>query len=231
MVAKIESTGQAEINAQLFVKTCGTLASTAALWSGIRRRIRRRNGAQTFAQVDRNVTDVGADSNPCTGEPGTLAQTYHDIFHGTINKTGSWSTGTLTGSLQLVPDNPASPPTPATSPPGSATRTTSTTTSSTKAALLEVLEAMQAAVVDDRVRTNPRYVIRGRRGLRFHRVAASAELICDCPQDPCSRSASSSLLLISPLCRAGSACAARMAGRALMSRAQPVDGVGSGRRD
>jgi hypothetical protein len=49
------------------------------------------------------------DVNPCTGEPGTTTQTFNDVFHGTINKTGSWFTGTTTGKIQFVPDNPASP--------------------------------------------------------------------------------------------------------------------------
>ena len=93
-----------------FVKICGTLASTAALCSlGTSAAFAGGNGATTFTQNDHGVTDVSADFNPCTGEPGTLTQTYNDVFHGTINKTGSWFTGTLTGSIQFVPDNPASP--------------------------------------------------------------------------------------------------------------------------
>src|SRR5436190_23328333 len=53
------------------------------------------NGAQTFTQHDHNLTSVSADFNPCTGDPGTLTETVNDIFHGTINKTGSWFTGTI----------------------------------------------------------------------------------------------------------------------------------------
>ena len=30
---------------------------------------------------------------------GTSTQTFNDVFHGTINKTGSWFTGTVTGSI------------------------------------------------------------------------------------------------------------------------------------
>jgi hypothetical protein len=33
--------------------------------------------------------------------------TYSDVFHGTINKTGLWFTGTLHGSVEFVPDDPA----------------------------------------------------------------------------------------------------------------------------
>jgi hypothetical protein len=54
-----------------------------------------------------NVVDVRADSNPCTGDTGTLTMTYNDIFHGTINKTGSWFAGTVEGTIEFAPDNPA----------------------------------------------------------------------------------------------------------------------------
>lgn len=91
-------------------KVCGALASTATLCSlGTPAAFAGGNGATTFTQTDHAVTDVSADVNPCTGEPGTTTQTYNDVFHGTINKTGSWFTGTVTGSIVFVPDNPASP--------------------------------------------------------------------------------------------------------------------------
>jgi hypothetical protein len=76
-----------------------TLGTSAAFAGG--------NGAVTFTQHDSNVVDISSDFNPCTGDSGTLTMTYDDIFHGTINKTGSWFTGTLHGSIQFVPDDPA----------------------------------------------------------------------------------------------------------------------------
>jgi len=65
------------------------------------------NGAQTFTQHDHNITDTHPDVNPCTGDPGTLNETFNDVFHGTINKTGSWFTGTAEGWFTFVPDDPA----------------------------------------------------------------------------------------------------------------------------
>ena len=69
------------------------------------------NGAQTFTQIDKNVVQVMTDNaNPCTGDLGTLTLTYNDIFHGTILANGtSWFTGTLTGSLLSVPNDPTKP--------------------------------------------------------------------------------------------------------------------------
>jgi hypothetical protein len=77
----------------------GMLGAPAAFAGG--------NGAVTFTQHDRDVVDVSSDVNPCTGDTGTLTMTYSDVFHGTINKTGSWFTGTLQGTIEFVPDNPA----------------------------------------------------------------------------------------------------------------------------
>jgi hypothetical protein len=81
------------------VGSLGMLAAPAAFAGG--------NGAVTFTQHDRDVVDVSSDVNPCTGDTGTLTMTYSDVFHGTINKTGSWFTGTLQGTIEFVPDNPA----------------------------------------------------------------------------------------------------------------------------
>lgn len=71
------------------------------------------NGAQTFTQIDKNVVQVmppgSGNGNPCSGADGTLTLTYNDVFHGTINKTGSWFTGTLTGTLLFVPLDPSQP--------------------------------------------------------------------------------------------------------------------------
>jgi len=57
------------------------------------------NGATTFTQHDHGVTDSFVDVVPCTSIPATITTTYNDVFHGTINKTGSWFTGTLTGTF------------------------------------------------------------------------------------------------------------------------------------
>jgi hypothetical protein len=90
------------------VRICGVFATAAALCIlGTSAAFAGGNGAVTFTQHDRNVVDVSADSNPCTGDTGTLTMTYNDIFHGTINKTGSCFTGTLEGTIEFVPDNPA----------------------------------------------------------------------------------------------------------------------------
>jgi hypothetical protein len=79
-----------------------TLAASTAAAGG--------NGAQTFTQVDKNVVEVDPGNvNPCNGDVGTLTLTYNDVFHSTINKNGSWFTGTLTGSLSFVPDDSGRP--------------------------------------------------------------------------------------------------------------------------
>lgn len=57
------------------------------------------NGATTFTQTDKGATDTFVDVIPCTGAPATITITYNDIFHGTINKTGSWFTGTMSGTV------------------------------------------------------------------------------------------------------------------------------------
>jgi hypothetical protein len=71
------------------------------------------NGAQTFTQIDKNVVEVdppgSGNGNPCSGADGTLTLVYNDVFHGTINKTGSWFTGTLTGTFSFVPVDPSQP--------------------------------------------------------------------------------------------------------------------------
>jgi hypothetical protein len=60
------------------------------------------NGATTFTQNDHGATDSFVDVIPCTGAPATINLTFNDVFHGTINKTGSWFTGTMTGSVLAV---------------------------------------------------------------------------------------------------------------------------------
>ena len=47
--------------------------------------------------------ELGAEG----GDTGTLTETYNDVFHETINKTGSWATGTVEGKFTFVPDDPA----------------------------------------------------------------------------------------------------------------------------
>ena len=90
------------------VRILGVFAATAALFTlGTSAAFAGGNGAMTFTQHDSNVVEVSTDVNPCTGDTGTLTMTYDAIFHVTINKTGSWATGTLHGSIQFVPDNPA----------------------------------------------------------------------------------------------------------------------------
>lgn len=82
-------------------------ASAGLLMLGAPAALAGGNGAQTFTQHDHNLTTVSADFNPCTGDPGTLTETVNDIFHGTINKTGSWFTGTIEGWFTFVPDDPS----------------------------------------------------------------------------------------------------------------------------
>src|SRR5262249_39549986 len=65
------------------------------------------NGARTFTQHQHHVTDTQRSPNPCTGDTGTLHETFNAIFHGTINKNGSWFTGPVEGKFPFVPDTPA----------------------------------------------------------------------------------------------------------------------------
>ena len=60
------------------------------------------NGATTFTENDHGVTDTFVDVIPCTGAPATITITYNAVFHGTINKTGSWFTGTMTGDVSAT---------------------------------------------------------------------------------------------------------------------------------
>ena len=89
------------IGAALAVATLGLASTSVALAGG--------NGAQTFTQHDHGLTMVIHDVNPCTGAPATITLVVNDVFHGTINKTGSWFTGTIEGTFSLVPDDPAQP--------------------------------------------------------------------------------------------------------------------------
>ena len=89
------------IGAALAVATLGLASTSVALAGG--------NGAQTFTQHDHGLTMVIHDVNPCTGAPATITLVVNDVFHGTINKTGSWFTGTLTGTFSFVPVDPSQP--------------------------------------------------------------------------------------------------------------------------
>jgi hypothetical protein len=74
-------------------------AVAAALVLGTPVALAGGNGATTFTQTDHNATDTFVDVVPCTGAPATINLTYNAVFHGTINKTGSWFTGTMTGTV------------------------------------------------------------------------------------------------------------------------------------
>ena len=86
----------------LLAVTAAFTVASAALAGG--------NGAQTFTQVDKNVTQGPSPAgNPCTGVPGNLTVTFNDIFHVTISDTHSGFNGTVTGSALFVPDDPSQP--------------------------------------------------------------------------------------------------------------------------
>ena len=87
----------------------GVLAGTlgALLAFGVPAALADGNGARTFTQHQHHVTDTQRSANPCTGDRGTLHETFNAVFHGTINKNGSWFTGTVEGKFTFVPDDPA----------------------------------------------------------------------------------------------------------------------------
>ncbi len=71
-------------------------------------------GAVSFTQTFKNVTEVSTDSNPCTGDLGTLTLTYNGVFHVTELTSGIgagtfWATGTLTGTFSFVPFDSSKP--------------------------------------------------------------------------------------------------------------------------
>jgi len=88
-----------------FGVVAGAFATLLAL--GVPAAFADGNGAQTFTQNDHNVTESVPSANPCTGDTGTLTDTANLVFHGTINNTGSWFTGTAEGTFTFVPDDPA----------------------------------------------------------------------------------------------------------------------------
>lgn len=62
-------------------------------------------GATTFTDTQQGVVDVFQDVNPCTGDPGTVSAVENQIFHSTINQTGSTFTGTVEGKFTFTPDD------------------------------------------------------------------------------------------------------------------------------
>ena len=88
-----------------FGVVAGTLAALLAL--GVPAAYADGNGATTFTQNDHNVTESMVSANPCTGDTGTLTDTFNSVFHGTISKTGSLFTGTAEAEFTFVPDDPA----------------------------------------------------------------------------------------------------------------------------
>lgn len=64
------------------------------------------NGATTFTQHDHAVAESFASPNPCTGDAGTVSDVHNAVFHGTINSTGSWFTGTVEGQFTFTPADP-----------------------------------------------------------------------------------------------------------------------------
>ena len=83
-----------------------TAAATSLLLIGAVSATAAGNGATSFTDNEHGVVDVFHDMNPCTGDPGTVSAVENQIFHGTINKTGSWFTGTVEGQFTLTPDDP-----------------------------------------------------------------------------------------------------------------------------
>jgi hypothetical protein len=89
-------------------KLClATLVVVPALAFGASSATAGGNGATTFTDNEHGVIDVFHDMNPCTGDPGTVSAVENQIFHGTINKTGSWFTGTVEGKFTFTPDDPS----------------------------------------------------------------------------------------------------------------------------
>jgi hypothetical protein len=89
-------------------KLClAALVSIPTLALGASSAVAGGNGATTFTDNQHGVIDVFASPNPCTGDPGTVSAVENQIFHGTINKTGSWFTGTVEGQFTFTPTDPS----------------------------------------------------------------------------------------------------------------------------
>jgi len=88
---------------------CGAVAATSVLLLGAASASADGNGATTFTDNEHGVVGVFHDMNPCTQDPGTVSDVENQIFHGTINKTGSWFTGTIEGKFTFTPDDTSKP--------------------------------------------------------------------------------------------------------------------------
>lgn len=69
-----------------------------------------------FAQADsqtlvlNDTTEVAPGENPCTGDPGTLTQTYNGVIHYTTDPNGGiHGTITFAGTFTFEPDEPGLP--------------------------------------------------------------------------------------------------------------------------
>jgi hypothetical protein len=87
--------------------TIAVIAATPLLAAGAVSASAGGNGATTFTDNQHGVVDVFQDMNPCTGDPGTVSAVENQVFHGTINKTGSTFTGTVEGQFTFTPDDPS----------------------------------------------------------------------------------------------------------------------------
>jgi len=68
------------------------------------------DGAVTFTQTFKDVSDTFPTPNPCTGDPGTVTITFNGVFHVTELPNGtSHFTITQTGDFVFVPDDPTQP--------------------------------------------------------------------------------------------------------------------------
>ena len=67
--------------------------------------------AQSFTQTFKDAVDVDPNNvNPCTGDPGTLTTVENGVIHVTLTANGGFHlTGTFTGALEFVPDDPSKP--------------------------------------------------------------------------------------------------------------------------
>jgi hypothetical protein len=55
-------------------------------------------------------TDSRASANPCSGAPGTLTIVFSGVIHTTDLEDGTLHvTGTMTGTVEFVPDDPSQP--------------------------------------------------------------------------------------------------------------------------
>jgi hypothetical protein len=67
--------------------------------------------AETLTQTFHNAIEVDPDNvHPCTGDEGTLTTVENGVIHVTMTANGGFHlTGTFTGTLEFVPDDPAKP--------------------------------------------------------------------------------------------------------------------------